>query len=903
LHPDAVHAKIFESLEKVIDKKTYVRFAKDGEFPRSTIGGDAITTKDLARIRVRQDLHESPDDFMHVIAHELSHVATAKAVYSNPKFQQDMASVLKHVRNVAKGTPNEKHYGLYDLNEMVAEAYSNREFQEFLNSVKMPDQTTAWESFKKIVAEVLGFKSGSKEYTALDSILRHHEDSFTGELMDVTGKHQASMRKLTGTQKLGVAELEHEARVESATQQPLDSLRDAAKDDPITQEMVDNLAKEKESHPNESRQRLVTAVKQAIVGGAIGAGVGYAVEGDDPKHKGVKTGAALGAILPLVKARKYTGVDISPLVNARNGQIRVVARHVYQFQRGIEKLLPDKAAREQLAEMIDRGVEPPQGTPEHEAYQQLKQFFAEMGQVAKQAGVIPELRDNYISHIVEGNIGAKKTLWQTLFGGGEQQRGAKPFSRERKYETFEDLQNAIKDSGLTIKTKDASEIAGIYANAVYKSVADRNLLTTLKDVKLPDDSPIIMTADKAPANWVRMGNPSLAGVSVHPDIAADLNFVFSHREPNSIRKGMEALTSAVKRLNVSMSLFHAKTLGEGFLVSGGLTNKISPNAALKMFREGGNNDVIDHLIKNGLIVGTPEDVAGHEVQNVLSKIGDKLNEKLPLKGLGVGALAKRLSQVDKNIERFTFGYLQTGMKLSVSMSEYERLIKSGIDSERAAKSAASYANDVFGSLDWYRVATDTESHVMRKLGTGALNSNSRKVLQLLMFAPDWTAATFRSLAKAMPGGTDEVTAQLHRRYAVKSAIYYLTVANAVNYALSGHDVFSNKDPTRIEFGDGRTMQFAKHETEPLEWLRHPVETGLGKAATIPAAVLKIKDIHDRNKAWKKPIPSPEEDVQALAPSLVPISLQQYIQNGLDENTIAGLLGFPIYGKKQNVQEK
>jgi hypothetical protein len=192
---------------------------------------------------------------------------------------------------------------------------------------------------------------------------------------------------------------------------------------------------------------------------------------------------------------------------------------------------------------------------------------------------------------------------------------------------------------------------------------------------------------------------------------------------------------------------------------------------------------------------------------------------------------------------------------------------------------------------------------MRKLGTGALNSNSRKVLQLLMFAPDWTAATFRSLAKAMPGGTDEVTAQLHRRYAVKSAIYYLTVANAVNYALSGHDVFSNKDPTRIEFGDGRTMQFAKHETEPLEWLRHPVETGLGKAATIPAAVLKIKDIHDRNKAWKKPIPSPEEDVQALAPSLVPISLQQYIQNGLDENTIAGLLGFPIYGKKQNVQEK
>jgi hypothetical protein len=705
-----------------------------------------------------------------------------------------------------------------------------------------------------------------------------------------------------------------EPHVERATNVPSDELVNAIKDDPINPEFIADLAKEKLVNPSESRTRLVKGIRQAVVGGSIGGAIGYGIAGKDDKEIGLETGAALGVVLPLLKVRKYQGVDISKLVNARNGQVRVVARHVYQFQRGIEQLLPDKAQREQLADMIDQGVEPQAGTPMHDAYQQTKQMFAELGQVAKEAGVIPELRDNYISHIVEGDPGAKQTLWQKLFGGGDgQQRGSRPFSRERKYDTFEELQNAIKDSGLTLKTKDASEIAGIYANAVYKSIADRALLDAVKQVKLPDGSPIVMSAQQAqgapipPSNWVRMGNPSLAGVSVHPDIAQDLNFVFSHRDPNVVRRGAEALTSAVKRLGVSFSLFHAKTLTEGFILAGGprkaINLKQSVDAALKMYREGGNNDKIDHLIKNGLILGTPEDVAGHEVQNVLSKLGDKLNEKLPLKGLGVGAAAKALAAIDKGVERFTFGYLQTGMKIQVAMSEYERMVKAGVDTERAARSAASYANDVFGSLDWYRVATDTDSHIMRALGTGALNTNGRKVLQLLMFAPDWTAATFRSLAKAMPGGSDEVTAQLHRRYAVKAAIYYFTVANALNMALSGHPLWDNKDMTRVELGDGRTMQFAKHETEPLEWLRHPVETGMNKAATIPAAVLRIKDIHDRNKAYKKPTPTPHEDLEAIAPSLIPISLQQLVQNGFDDETLASVLGFPIYGKKPVAQKK
>ncbi len=699
--------------------------------------------------------------------------------------------------------------------------------------------------------------------------------------------------------------VEHVAATVDST---AEAIHAATKEDPINPELVKQISEAKPVAPGESTERLVKVIKQAAIGGAVGAGIGATFAGKDTRKIGAEAGAAAGILFPLLKLMPYRGVDIAPLVNARNGAIQSVTRHIYQFQRQVETLVPDKAMRERIAENIDTGTEPPAGSPDHEAFVALKKFFADMGQVAKEAGVVDDLRDNYISHIVEEDP-AKTQSWISRAFGREQPAGgagAKTFGMARKYDTFEELQAAIKESGLRIKTKDASEIAGIYGNAVYRSVANRKLLDALKEARLPDGSPLIMpnTPEKGgrapPSDWVQMANPSLHSVKVHPDIAPDLQFVYSHSDPNAVLRGMRALTSSTKRVTVSMSLFHAKSLLEGWMLASRLkktpTLGLSINAAMKVFREGGNNDTIDRLIKGGLMIGTPEDVAGHEVQHFLDKMGDALNAKFPLKGLGVGAVSKGLAKIDKGVERFTFGYLQTGMKLQTAMNEFENLVRKGVPVDKAAKSAAAFTNDVFGSLDYYRVATDTESHIMRAIGTSTLNSNSRKVLQLLMFAPDWTIATFRSMMRGMPGATDQVTQQLYRRYQLKAAIYYLTVGNVVNQVLSGHSIFENQNPTRIELPNGQTMQFAKHETEPLDWLRHPVETAIGKAAFIPRAGIEIARSHIIAKAYKKPEPTPVEDVEQILKDMAPISLQQYIQNGGSPEAVAGQAGFPIYGK-------
>jgi hypothetical protein len=696
---------------------------------------------------------------------------------------------------------------------------------------------------------------------------------------------------------------------------PLDmtreSLAQATSADPITPEMIADVAKEPIKSPTEPAERLVRAVKQAAVGGTVGAAVGYGVakETNVDKITGLETGFAIGAALPLLKARKYTGPDISALVNARNGQVGVVARHAYQFQHQIEKLIPLKADRELLADMIDRGVEPEAGTPMHEAHRVLKKFFADLGQQAVDAGVIDALRENYISHIVEEapQPGILAKIFGQSTGGGGSGPSGKAFAKPRAYGTFEELNDALKDSGLKLKTKDASEIAGIYANAVYKSIADKQLLDALKETTLPDGTKIVMAANPAkgeprvPSSYVRAAAPQLQGVAIHPDVAPDLGFVYSHRNPNWVVRKAEQITSSVKRSAVSLSMFHAKTLLEGMAIAGNGVDRIrmvnAAKQALAMYREGGNNDVIDHLIKGGLIVGRPEDVAGRSVQSALGAFAENLNARLPLKGFGLGAALQALAAVDKNLEHMTFGFLQTGLKLNVAMSEFERMVGNGATRERAARVAAGYTNDIFGSLDYYRVATDTDSHIMRKLGTASLGLNARKVLQLVLFAPDWTMATFRTMAKAMPGGShDALVSQAHRRYMVKAALYYFALGNAINYATSNHSIFGNKNPLRIDLGDGRTMQFAKHETEPLAWLQDPFETLTNKFAAIPAAIWRTGKTVTTDVLRKKDKPTPHEIVAEMAMGAMPISLQQFVQNGVHASAIAGLLGLPVYGK-------
>ena len=101
------------------------------------------------------------------ILHELVHAATMKAIKAGWPAAVRMRALFKHVQKSGKVNGQ---YGMSNLDEFVAEAFTNPKFQEALKGVPAPAGSTlksAWQWFVNIVARVLGFKT-SVAKTALD---------------------------------------------------------------------------------------------------------------------------------------------------------------------------------------------------------------------------------------------------------------------------------------------------------------------------------------------------------------------------------------------------------------------------------------------------------------------------------------------------------------------------------------------------------------------------------------------------------------------------------------------------------------------------------------------------------------------------------------------------------------
>ena len=105
------------------------------------------------------------------LLHELVHAATLKAIESGGVSAMRMRALFNHVQKSGK---LDGQYGMTSLDEFVAEAFSNPQFQEALRSVPAPAGSTlksAWQWFVRIVARIIGLKTRPSE-TALDRALR-----------------------------------------------------------------------------------------------------------------------------------------------------------------------------------------------------------------------------------------------------------------------------------------------------------------------------------------------------------------------------------------------------------------------------------------------------------------------------------------------------------------------------------------------------------------------------------------------------------------------------------------------------------------------------------------------------------------------------------------------------------
>ena len=536
------------------------------------------------------------------------------------------------------------------------------------------------------------------------------------------------------------------------------------------------------------------------------------------------------------------------------------------------------------------------------------------------------------------------------------------FGKERKFKTFADLEWYINEANtriaaagksdfrLQIKTKDIAEIYKEYALSMEKAIENKNLVDNLKQVRNVNGETLIKEVSKnnpMPPGWQMMDSPQFAGYAVHPDMMPALKFVFD-AGPGEMMKAIGAISQLTKRINVIGSFFHAKSLMEVMssaqipiwtplkeaivlplvergvkAVTGKDVQLSAISKAVEQFRNGGVGESVDLWIRDGgLVLETPEDVA----KGILSATGKFADSMIGKYGPKTRILESSLSTVEKYtlglFDKYTWDYLHTGGKLMVANAYLDKAriqaSKEGkpFDETAARKEISRFVNDSFGGLNWFDAATQTQNEFAKRMAMATYSPEGRRALQIALFAPDWTISTLRAFTAALPKGLNPTKwqpvegvkgmmvpttkADYARLYQFKTALTYLTLVNAINLMTADRPIWENKDPTRIEWPDGTSMQAMKHAMEPYHWIMDPDKTLSNKLGFIPkAAIVGIGGLEYASPDAPKLVDrSAMGRLKAVGQMVTPFQIQAAA--GAPEGEGAkraalGTLGFPVYG--------
>lgn len=503
---------------------------------------------------------------------------------------------------------------------------------------------------------------------------------------------------------------------------------------------------------------------------------------------------------------------------------------------------------------------------------------------------------------------------------------------------------------------------GMYVNAMSKAMADGEMIRALESTPIgAPGQTLVMTMKKAPRGYVQIQNPLMGGRMVHPDLEGPMKFMLEAPTPGAAMKAIETVNSGMKRVAVMGSLFHAKSLldaavgavkmnkawAAGGAAAGaayassqgqdpvigamigagagmfGAVGKTGVKAVagyhpiLEQLRQIGGSPMIDRALKGGLefsVEHAPsvvDDMGGGSFYQGMEKAADFLNKTVPHAGKPIEGLIK----VNQVFDKLMWARLHTTLKLTTFDEKFNQLKEANaranakdpnkvalLSEAELAHAAAAFTNDTFGGLNWRRIAEGTQSRWGRDLALNALSPTGRRVMQLVMFAPDWTLSTTRAFTGAFGEGgglkglmDPRTQADLHRQYLLRGAFYYAMAGDGLNYALSGHHLWDKKDWTRIDLGDGRTMQFSKHMMEPFHWIINPGQQALNKLSQ-PIKEGASQALGVEYLSTKGRMPPMKNRLEHLKNSVSPITEQQSEKGGSPAAAISSFVGAPIYGK-------
>jgi hypothetical protein len=415
---------------------------------------------------------------------------------------------------------------------------------------------------------------------------------------------------------------------------------------------------------------------------------------------------------------------------------------------------------------------------------------------------------------------------------------------------------------------------------------------------------------------------------VYKEAAPHLKLMFDSTESKGLFRAISNVNFLQKRFSVGYSFFHAAALMESMIFAGvGVTKALNvpvsyfkpgKNSAKRMITEGGNFDDYEAGLRAGVVFSHPDDIGHHAFYDMVqgaNRLADRVGSPL-LKWTMQQGIDKLVVKPFKFIDDVTWDHVYNSGKLYTFQTARLKLLRDPKNKDiplvELDKKAGMFTNEAYGGLNWRRLYENVESPLMKKIAGTALTPSGRRVLQLMMFAPDWTISNFRILYKALPGiNKDPVARKLYQAYAIRAGLIYATLGSALQYMFTGKSLFENKDPTKIDLGNGDTMVFSKQMMEPLHWAVHPYKTLVSKQGS----TLKLTQQLLFNKRFlTSPWPSPisEADLfslyrardygQQIGESFIPFAfrtpIQQMMKDGVHFqdaiNFLLGEFGHPVY---------
>jgi hypothetical protein len=202
LRPGNPMHDLFTKLSNVIGRDTLVGYAGHETFGNSTLYGNVKFAPQGPEIRINRNHLEylratgrSPEaELAYTVAHELVHVATSGEIFKNPRLAEQLRGYLALARE--HGTAAE-HYGLTNEHEMVAEAYTDAKFRQFLRDIPAPHNESLFDHVWRFLKSVLGMDKNPETSNLFDRIMSHEQEMFTGRRFVQTegGKHVAELNR------------------------------------------------------------------------------------------------------------------------------------------------------------------------------------------------------------------------------------------------------------------------------------------------------------------------------------------------------------------------------------------------------------------------------------------------------------------------------------------------------------------------------------------------------------------------------------------------------------------------------------------------------------------------------------------------------------------------------------